>query len=60
MQSGSESRGQRTVLRGARRGGVRLYKCMGLREVLWLLQVTPAMLRGIADEMEPENEEAVS
>ena len=33
---------------------------MDLREMLRLLQVTPAMLRGIADEMEPENEEAVS
>jgi hypothetical protein len=29
-------------------------------EMLWLLQVTPAMLRGLVDEMWPENEEAVS
>ena len=41
-------------------GGVRLYKCMDLREMLWLLQVTPQMLRGLADELEPANEEAVS
>lgn len=33
---------------------------MDLREVLWLLQVTPEMLRGIADEMEPAHEEATS
>jgi len=33
---------------------------MDLREMLWLLQVTPAMLRGLADELEPANEEAVS
>ena len=30
---------------------------MDLREMLWLLQVTPQMLRGLADELEPENEE---
>jgi hypothetical protein len=30
---------------------------MDLREMLWLLQVTPEMLRGLADELEPENEE---
>ena len=41
-------------------GGVRLYKCMDLREMLWLLQVTPQMLRGLADELEPANEEEVS
>lgn len=33
---------------------------MDLREMLWLLQVTPAMLRGLADELEPANEEEVS
>jgi hypothetical protein len=33
---------------------------MDLREMLWLLQVTPAMLLGMVDEMWPENEEAVS
>lgn len=33
---------------------------MDLREMLWLLQVTPAMLRGLVDEMWPENEEAAS
>lgn len=33
---------------------------MDLREMLWLLQVTPEMLRGLVDEMWPENEEAVS
>lgn len=41
-------------------GAERLYKCMHLREMLWLLQVTPQMLRGLADELEPANEEAVS
>ena len=30
---------------------------MDLREMLRLLQVTPQMLRGLADELEPENEE---
>ena len=33
---------------------------MDLREMLWLLQVTPAMLRGLVDEMWPANEEEVS
>lgn len=45
------------VIDGAR---VRMDKQMGIREMLWLLQVTPAMLRGLVDEMWPENEEAVS
>ena len=33
---------------------------MDLREMLWLLQVTPEMLLGMVDEMWPANEEAVS
>ena len=45
------------VIDGAR---VRMDKQMGIREMLWLLQVTPAMLRGLADEMEPAHEEATS
>jgi len=39
---------------------VRLDRDMDLREMLGLLQVTPEMLRGLADELEPANEEEVS
>lgn len=45
------------VIDGAR---VRMDKQMGIREMFWLLQVTPQMLRGLADELEPANKEAVS
>ena len=41
-------------------GGVRLYKCTDLREAIWLLQATPAMLPGLADWMEAGHEDATT